>query len=194
MNPAIPIIALTAHAFASDRDKCIAAGMNDYLSKPIDAALLQDALIRSVYGLKTTVAAEQRRPIRRLFDAAALLARTGEDPIFVRELILVFAHFAEENMRNLRIAVDAGDDVRIRLLAHGMKGAAANIAAAGLAQEAAALEEAPDTAAACAAYQVLDSILVETLAEWRHGGWLAAEIDPGIVMSPSTSTSVELAV
>jgi signal transduction histidine kinase/CheY-like chemotaxis protein len=53
LNPAIPIIALTAHALASDRDKCIAAGMNDYLTKPIDTARLQDALSRSVNAVRS---------------------------------------------------------------------------------------------------------------------------------------------
>jgi CheY-like chemotaxis protein len=52
LNPAIPIIALTAHALASDRDKCIAAGMNDYVSKPIDAARLHEALTRSINATK----------------------------------------------------------------------------------------------------------------------------------------------
>ena len=178
LDPAIPIIALTAHALASDRDKCMAAGMNDYVSKPIDPARLHEALLRSITGTKTTSPVEHRRSGQRLFDAAALLARTGEDPIFVRELIMVFAQFAAENISSLRIAVGAGDDVQMRRLAHGMKGAAANIAAEGLAHQAEALEKAADHAYARAAYQALDSILDETLAEWRHSGWLTDVIDP----------------
>lgn len=47
-NALIPVIALTAHAMAADRDKCIAAGMNEYLSKPIDALRLQQVIARTL--------------------------------------------------------------------------------------------------------------------------------------------------
>jgi signal transduction histidine kinase/CheY-like chemotaxis protein/HPt (histidine-containing phosphotransfer) domain-containing protein len=190
LGSAIPIIALTAHALASDRDKCIAAGMNDYVSKPIDAARLHEALTRYVNGAKIT--GPVKRPGQRLFDAAALLARTGEDPAFVRELIMVFAQFAAENMTRMRIAARLGDEVQIRLLAHGMKGAAANIAAVELTHQAEALEKAADEACARAECQILDSILDETLAEWRHGGWLVDATDPGAGPSLGFETTVAM--
>jgi CheY-like chemotaxis protein len=47
-NPDIPVIALTAHALATDRAKCLAAGMNDYLTKPINPAHLKQALTRAL--------------------------------------------------------------------------------------------------------------------------------------------------
>lgn len=47
-NPNIPVIALTAHALATDRDKCLAAGMNDYLTKPIAPTHLRQALCRAL--------------------------------------------------------------------------------------------------------------------------------------------------
>jgi HPt (histidine-containing phosphotransfer) domain-containing protein len=159
--------------------------MNGYLSKTIDAALLNDALNRCVNATQSTVPAEQRHPTQRLFDASELLARAGDDPTFMRELILVFAEFAADNISRLRTAVGQGDAVQIRLLAHGMKGAAANIAVPRLAHHAEVLEKAADHAAAarteCAA---LESLLEETLAEWRRSGWLAEEGSNCGILSP----------
>ena len=177
LNSSIPIIALTAHALGSDRDKCIASGMNDYLSKPIDVAHLQEALTRAITGGATDVPAAQFESRKRLFDVEALLAGTGEDPTFVRELILVFADFAAENVSSLRSAVASNDIVQVRLLAHSMKGAARNIAAAGLAQHSEALENAVDPTAASLLFAALESTLEETVAEWRRGGWLADDTD-----------------
>jgi CheY-like chemotaxis protein len=45
-NPNIPVIALTAHALATDRSKCLAAGMSDYLTKPINPNQLRESLAR----------------------------------------------------------------------------------------------------------------------------------------------------
>jgi CheY-like chemotaxis protein len=54
-NPNIPVIALTAHAMATDRTRCLAAGMNDYLTKPINPGALQQALSRMLQPVAASV-------------------------------------------------------------------------------------------------------------------------------------------
>jgi len=177
-NAAIPIIALTAHALATDRDKCLAAGMNDYLSKPIDPVRLENVLTR-ITGIEPPAPDEKGRPEPRLFNASALLARTGEDPTFVRELIAIFVEFAADNVHGLERAVEADDEVRVRRLAHDLKGAAANIAAERLTRDAEVLEKTARGADARAAHDALVATLDETLAEWRRAGWLVDAIGTG---------------
>jgi signal transduction histidine kinase/DNA-binding response OmpR family regulator len=176
-NSTIPIIALTAHALATDRDKCIAAGMNDYLSKPIDPMRLENALARAVSRVEFLVTAEKQAMEHPLFNATALLERTAGDPSFVRELVSMFAQFARDNVAAARLAVDAGDEVAARRLAHDMKGAAANISAELLARQAETLEKSAGGAAASAAFDSLVATLDQTLTEWRHSGWLVETTD-----------------
>ncbi len=146
----LPIIALTANVMSEDREHCIAAGMDAHLGKPIEPAQLADCLAR--YLKNDEKAAE--------VDMSALHELTGGDTEFERELIDTFVSSGDQCLAEILSALHASDFATIGKRAHALKGASANIHAAGLAAAASSLESAVRA-------QTLGEIngLVETLTE-----------------------------
>jgi PAS domain S-box-containing protein len=171
-NPKIPVIALTAHALATDRAKCLAAGMDDYLTKPINPANLQRALSRSLppdHEFSTRPDADDVQ----WFDEPALLARTGGDRDFARELIILFMQIGGETVWQL---VQRGNDPgTLRKLAHNLKGSAAATAAREVAARAETLERVAGTPEAATALRTLEASFKQTIAHWKRSGWITQE-------------------
>jgi PAS domain S-box-containing protein len=139
----VPIIAMTANALTGDRDRCLLAGMDDYLAKPVVPDQLRAALERSFTRVSPVRnSADPEQPVQAgepsvpLWDVERLLESIGDDPAFVAELIDVFLTSTADNI-GLLAAAPPADVVRI---AHTVKGAAANIHAKKLATRAAELE------------------------------------------------------
>jgi CheY-like chemotaxis protein/HPt (histidine-containing phosphotransfer) domain-containing protein len=171
-NSKIPVIALTAHALATDRSKCLAAGMDDYLTKPINPNHLHKALARALPVLQAAPV-HSADDAEVLFNEAALLTRTGNDREFARELIHLFAASAAETVAKLTQCVpqNTGSET-MRALAHSLKGSAATAAAPALAARASNLENTSGDAQARAELDALQRTFAATLEEWHRLGWL----------------------
>ena len=176
-NPLIPVIALTAHTMETDRDKCIAAGMNDYLSKPLDTLRLQQALTRALSV--ETAARAQTPPAAQLFDEAAMLERTAGDMEFGREIVDLFVQTTVKILAQIAAALEVPEPADVRALAHTLKGAATTVSAAAIAQCAAALAQAPGETLQRKSDGPLVASFIETVDIWRQRGWLSSDAGSG---------------
>jgi two-component system sensor histidine kinase/response regulator len=149
----VPIIALTANVMSEDRENCIAAGMDAYLSKPLEPGQLADCLGRY---LQVAVAINE-------IDLEALHELTGGDVEFERELVDTFVSSGDKCLAEIVAALEVSDLDTIGKRAHALKGASANMHAHPLSAAASELENAARTNS----LQEIDG-LVRQLGERLH--------------------------
>jgi len=133
----LPIIALTAHAIKGDRQACLAAGMNGYLSKPINIADLEEVIVRHTTGgasdLESTEhsrsLSDSRLADGGVLDMADALERTDGDRHFLAEMVKVMLEDLPARIQVIRESLAAGDAVAICQTAHTVKGMAATVSA-----------------------------------------------------------------
>ncbi len=118
----VPIVAMTAHAMKGDREKCLAAGMDDYLAKPMKLAELKTALDRVVEG---SGPAPESAPV----GLPTTMSWVADDRELLLELVAVFLEDLPARVDELRQAVRAGDPPEVERVAHALKGALANFGA-----------------------------------------------------------------
>jgi PAS domain S-box-containing protein len=140
-GPRVPIVAMTANVLPGERERCLAAGMDDYLAKPVRVIELADALERWVptlgvaAALDTTPPSEAASARQRLASMKELL---GED---WEESHRVFVTHSRETLGALQAAVERRDAAAVAHLAHLLRGGCAMMGATTVESLAATLEE-----------------------------------------------------
>jgi DNA-binding NtrC family response regulator len=180
LAPGLPVIGLTAHALAEEKQRCLAAGMADHVTKPIDVEALVAAVLKQT-GSEYRVASSEKEPAppdlipqsSSHIDWPTLLARYGGRQAFVDKLLAMVLNSQADTPAKLRQAAGERDPAAIAFLAHAIKGMAGNLMAEGLHElatrtEAAARAGEPQaTALAGELADGLDDLLTE-LASRRH--------------------------
>jgi two-component system, sensor histidine kinase and response regulator len=141
----VPIVAMTAHAMQGDRDRCLAAGMDDYLSKPLVLKDLLDLLARRSTGRLSPshldVDLREAATHTPVWNLDAALAGVDGDRELLQEVVAVLLETAPDSLAALRHALDTGDPIGAAHTAHALKGAVAAVAAGPALATAARLEE-----------------------------------------------------
>jgi signal transduction histidine kinase/CheY-like chemotaxis protein len=157
LNRAVPVIALTANAFAEDREACMAAGMNDFLTKPVQLQALRQCVLRWCRHIETNI--DERKGSAWSSDITGEVEIQGEVPVYqpavlasllgagkdgeparLQKLLRMFCSSVQTSFVEMQTAMDAADWRTLQRHAHTLKASAGQVGAMALSGQAAMLE------------------------------------------------------
>ncbi len=180
-----PIIAMTAHAMKGDRERCLAAGMDEYLSKPLQ----REELLRILNWVAEQLEDDTTPPVMRgeeerpdspaTIDIAAAIKRLGGDEELFAELSELFRGEGPRMIQEIREALETGDALAVQRIAHGLKGAAGYLGGTQTVDAAYRLEAigaSGELAQAPRVFQELEMEVDRLLAELNARGYQTASV------------------
>jgi two-component system, sensor histidine kinase and response regulator len=157
------VVAMTALAMTGDRERCIAAGMDGYLSKPIRPQQLDEVLDASLVEKENKASPPETRvnATNGSVDVAQLLDRLDDDRALLGELFELFRSDARISLQETQKAIDAQNSARLQAVGHALKGTLSNLSAARASELAGDLEIFGRTQDLTSAQTRLDELSVE---------------------------------
>ena len=134
----IPIIAMTAHAMKGDKERCLEAGMDGYIAKPVSSREIEEMIAKAL-DAKTEETPPQGRPAT--WEPTKALERVDGDEKLLREIVTIFLEETPKLLDRLRRGIEEDNSKAVETAAHSLKGELSYLGMPGISQKARELEE-----------------------------------------------------